>query len=370
MRLHIPYDRQETAQLEALARQCTSLHAFQRPCMAEVRQSTFATNPFMPRELPSDPLFCIGAYRSPVYVIDRVLPSPLQPRGYGRYGDGAVRCSVDSAHFGDSQSGRHSFKGKQAKLFADALETFRRAPEVVNNPVMMLRSVQVSRLHADGGQHVQQLALTFQATDYVFHRATRAVWDSHTTLQEKLALIDGRWCDYPQYSTSFGVHVALITTDGYLVFGRRPSTGLAQSPGQWQCGAIATMMVTDDANPYVTASRAVRQQFDIDVDVADVSLFMIYLKVDTHEPGMAGFVDLRGSALAVSWKDLQMKFSTASISDKRKNCELKAVKLAAPESCVRFIKREWNSMVSSARVVSVTLLQHFFGVAKIAAKFS
>jgi hypothetical protein len=81
----------------------------------------------------------------------------------------------------------------------------------------------------EGDDEEQRIVLKFGQATYVHHRAMRDVWKS---LDEntKTQILPCKTSVHPMFSTSFGLHVAVITADQMFLFTRRAQRGKLHRP--------------------------------------------------------------------------------------------------------------------------------------------
>ena len=150
------------------------------------------------------------------------------------------------------------------------------------------------------------------------------------------------------------------------------------TPGKFTCGAVESASVKDyisvDGEPYVnlvqTAVRGLEEELRVELkgrDIEALCLTTVYLKFDTHEWGMCGFVDLSDPRVAperrLTFSELGSRFTTGP-KDKFEHEEVVAVDFELP-SMVEFVRENFNDFASSGKLVVVKVLQSFFGVAEV-----
>lgn len=96
--------------------------------------------------------------------------------------------------------------------------------EIDNNANIALKSLKTPR---EGEEEEQRVELKFAQATYVHHRAMRDVWKELED-DEKLLVLPCKTSVNPVFSTSFGLHIAVLTADKpkKFVFTRRAKRGM------------------------------------------------------------------------------------------------------------------------------------------------
>lgn len=154
------------------------------------------------------------------------------------------------------------------------------------------------------------------------------------------------------------------------------------TPGKFTCGAVESASVKDyvyvDGNLCVdlvkTAVRGLEEELRVELkgrDLEALCLATVYLKFDTHEWGMCGFVDLSDPRVAperqLTFSELGSRF-TSGPKDKFEHEEVVAVNFELP-AMVEFVRMNFGNFASSGKLVVVKVLQSFFGVAAVERMF-
>lgn len=97
---------------------------------------------------------------------------------------------------------------------------------IENNPTIALKSLVTPR---EGELEKQEILLNFAEGTYVHHRAMRDIWRKLSNA-EKEQLVPSKSQVNQSFSTSFGLHVAVITADDppKFLFCRRANRGKQQ----------------------------------------------------------------------------------------------------------------------------------------------
>ncbi|KAL5006204.1 hypothetical protein ScPMuIL_015010 [Solemya velum] len=256
--------------------------------------------------------------------------------------------------------------------------------QIDNNPNIALKGLTLARPGEDERQYIQ---LQYEQSDYCHHRAMREIWMKELTPQDKNARILCKSEVDKYFSTSFGLHVAVLTNEGEgnvqkFIFAQRAKKPGMSSPGLITCGAVESCSVHDyvqrDGKCYVnlvqTAARGLCEELGLNLTGSDldaITLTTIYLKFDTHEWGMCGFVDLCDERIAaenrISADNLQARF-TSGPKDKFEHQALNIVPFTL-ESMVEFVLANHQSFASSAKLVVIKVMQAFFGWERVQKEF-
>lgn len=253
--------------------------------------------------------------------------------------------------------------------------------KIENNPAIALKSLITSREEKEERQEIQ---LSFGESTYCHHRAIREIW-RNLEEHKKRELVVCKDIVHPVFSTSFGLHVAVLTADKpqKFIFARRANREGMATPGKFTCGAVESASVKDymlkDGDTYVnlmqTAARGLEEELRVELKGSDIEalcLTTVYLKFDTHEWGCCGFVDLSDSRVAperrLTFEQLGSRFTTGP-KDKFEHEEVVAVNFELPRM-VEFVRENYEDFASSAKLVVVKVLQSFFGVAAVERAFN
>ncbi|KAK2552329.1 Serine/threonine-protein kinase CTR1 [Acropora cervicornis] len=255
--------------------------------------------------------------------------------------------------------------------------------KIEDNPAIALKVLITSREEEEERQEIQ---LRFGQTTYCHHRAIREIWrnlEEHT----KRELVVCKNAVHPVFSTSFGLHVAVLTADKpqKFIFARRANREGMATPGKFTCGAVESASVKDyvykgedGAEVFVdliqTAKRGLEEELRVELigdDIKALCLTTVYLKFDTHEWGCCGFVDLSDPRVAperqLTFEQLGSRFTTGP-KDKFEHEEVVAVDFELPRM-VEFVRENYEDFASSAKLVVVKVMQSFFGVGAVERAF-
>ena len=150
--------------------------------------------------------------------------------------------------------------------------------------------------------------------------------------------------------------------------------------GVFICGAVESCskkdFVGDNKLSLIeTAARGLQEELAVELsrDEFDaICLSTLYLKFDTHEWGMCGFVNLKDERIAanhqLSFPEINGRFSGGPAKDKFENEKLVAVDFEL-ETMVSFVREHYSYFASSAKLVVVKVLEAFFGVDNVKRAF-
>ena len=98
--------------------------------------------------------------------------------------------------------------------------------KIEDNPSIALKVLITSRAEEEERQKIH---LRFGQTTYCHHRAVREIW-RNLEEQEKRELVVCKNTVHPVFSTSFGLHVAVLTADKpqKFIFARRANRGMVK----------------------------------------------------------------------------------------------------------------------------------------------
>jgi hypothetical protein len=167
---------------------------------------------------------------------------------------------------------------------------------------------------------------------------------------------------HPVYSTSFGVHVAVITNDCQFIFPQR-SKWTAGARQKYVCGAVEGMDDDDHGDPYHCAARGLLEELAITSDENAIRLIVAYIKADTHEAGMGGYIDLRTATdgRRLTFNEVEQRWRSGLARDAIENKLLTCIPFTLRDMA-DFVLRNQLDMASSAVVVAVSVMQRFFGI--------
>ncbi|XP_071113353.1 uncharacterized protein [Haliotis cracherodii] len=266
--------------------------------------------------------------------------------------------------------------------YNDSLAQFKgkaKRKEIDDNPFVSLKGLTIAR---PGAEEIQHLELRYVQSTYCHHRAMREIWMKELTPTERHVEVPCKAIVHPFYSTSFGLHVAILTNEGpdehqKFIFCRRARRAGVSSPGVLTCGAVESCSINDfvDASEgggkrvdlVKTAARGLHEELGLELtgnDLEAITLNTVYLKFDTHEWGMCGFVDLTDERISgghrISAQNLEARF-LGGAKDKFEHDAIVKIEFKL-DTMVDFVFEKHHEFASSAKLVVVKVLQAFFGV--------
>lgn len=152
------------------------------------------------------------------------------------------------------------------------------------------------------------LYLRFQPTDYYSFLATAlSLWEtvpsenglSETVWERYLAKTDYQK-PVPFMATSFGVNLAVVTSDGYLVIAKRGREGLSHYRDHLQvpvCESVHPVKDLGDDSQidiYRTATRGAREEIGVEVKASEVRFFCLCVDTTWYLYGLTGAIYLEG----------------------------------------------------------------------------
>ena len=156
------------------------------------------------------------------------------------------------------------------------------------------------------------------------------------------------------------------------------------SPKEYTCGAVESVSKKDCfedketnktyVNLLKTASRGLEEELRVELvgdEIDTICLTTVYMKHDTHEWGMCGFVDLSDPRIAperrLTHVQLQSRF-TGGPKDKFEHDLVEAVDFTL-DSMMDFVRRNFMDFASSGKLVVVKVMQSFFGMRRVERAF-
>ena len=371
--------------------ECTNETPEERPTAEDViRKFYHGKNPYL-SEADEGELFSCGFMdKTDIFVADSCtdedasqvgfFESGMRPSGY-QHMDLNCPIQVESSPCRD----RYENWDKEEDYIANYQEFSKQAKAKVidNNPTVALKRLAFAR---PGDDECQRVEMFFKQSEYVHHRAMRKIWMS-LNVQQKQDAIPNKADVNPFFSNTFGLHVAILTNEGpgkpqYFVFPQRAKRAGMSAPGAFTCGAVESASTPDiqgedgsrTVNLVNTAVRGLKEELGLELSGTDteaVCLTTIYLKTDTHEWGLCGFVDLTDDRIQpehrISADNLKDRFSSGP-KDKFEHQTLTFVKFTL-EDMVDFVFENHDNFASSAKLVVVKVLQAFFGWSKVQREF-
>ncbi|CAB3981507.1 serine threonine- kinase drkD [Paramuricea clavata] len=368
--------------LKDLYDSCLRLGSEERPTAAEIINKKFqvhTTNPYTVT-LQTAEFFTFGFLKdTQIVVADSLVDESLvdscgsrRPQGYPSE---CLSCVVEIDK--DECDQCPELLGSELfQTYCQRHDEWRVAEKIENNANIALKGLTTRR---EGEDEEQRVVLKFAQATYAHHRAMRDVWEG---LDEntKTQFLPCKTSVHPVFSTSFGLHVAVITADQIFLFTRRSMKDGIASPGDFTCGAVESCSVKDydetrGDKTYVelikTAARGLNEELGVVLkgkDLDAICLTTVYLKYDKHEWGMCGFVDLSDERIAperrLTYASIQSRFTGASCKDKFEHELIKGVPFEL-DKMADFVRENFHNFASSTKLVVVKVMQSFFGVSEV-----
>ncbi|XP_063401047.1 serine/threonine-protein kinase TAO2-like [Mytilus trossulus] len=265
----------------------------------------------------------------------------------------------------------------------DEFMTMARKKVIDNNPTVALKGLAFAR---PGEEENQLIEFKFKESEYIHHRAMRKIWIDFSN-QQKIEELPSKADVHPYFSNTFGLHVAVLTNEGpgkpqKFLFPRRVQREGMAAPGKFTCGAVESASKPDykihNGETYVdlvnTAARGLKEELGLELSGSDldaICLTTVYLKFDTHEWGLCGFVDLTDERIdakhRISANSLKDIFSTGP-KDKFEHQTLTFIDFDL-KTMVEFVFNNHENFASSAKLVVVKVLQAFYGWQRVQQEF-
>ncbi|XP_019636523.1 PREDICTED: uncharacterized protein LOC109479090 [Branchiostoma belcheri] len=375
-----------TGPLPKIIKSCYDDEPTARPTSEDVVTQYFSVddNPYESEALKAVFFSCGFLQDTKIFVADSLVGEStegfrydgIRPQGYPKE---CLECYVEV-----KEEPNHDVPDDWEDLQYDYTEHYLRFKSdadqkiIDDNPSVALKQLVTDRA---GPEEEQKLELKFVQSTYCHYRAMREIWRSFQE-PEQLELIPCKSVVHPHYSTSFGLHVAILTNEGpdnpqKFIFARRSKREGMHSPGMFTCGAVESCSVKDyivkeNGDTYVsllkTATRGLDEELRVDLRDSDpeaLVLNTVYLKFDNHEWGLCGYVDLTDPRISkgaqLSFDQLRGRFTTGP-KDKFEHEEVVAVDFKLVPM-VEFVRQNYQDFTSSAKLVVVKVMQAFFGVA-------
>ncbi|XP_064617680.1 uncharacterized protein LOC135481863 [Liolophura sinensis] len=390
---------------------CQNLVPSDRPTSAEVMAKYFTgRNPYKDISLESKFFSCGILENTFIFVADSLigerthLPDSVDGVTPPGYDHNSLLCKVETTD-APYRNVPEKWTEQRRELYEDYYDGFVKMAdkkEIDDNPAIALRQLTLARPYTSrkplrpgdmDTEEEQVIELGFMETTYCHHRAMRDVWRGLDE-NERAKEVPSLSVVHPEFSTSFGLHLAVLTNEGpdkppmFIFCQRNTAKGMA-SPGLITCGAVESVSAVDytpeiegdEGTTYRkvslvnTAVRGLWEELGVELtgdDTKAVTLSTIYLKFDNHEWGMCGFVDLRDKRIQedhrINCKALIDTF-TSGPKDKFEHHSIHPVKFEL-ETMADFVQDYSKYFASSAKLVVVKVLQAYFGVSQVEKEFT
>lgn len=387
----LPQQRSEADPLRQLIVHSYDEEPKHRPENATVILQTYFsgdTNPYESGSVDSDFFTCGFLRDTKLFIADSLIQeTDVKDRSYPKgYSEQSLTCEIEAEKQNklpeDVQDWEHySCYLQKIKDFAERT----RKGEIKRNT-----SVALSHLHIPSrtDENNDSLTLKFCVNSYAHHRAMREVWRNEMSLMDKQNEVPCKRKVHPHFSTSFGLHVTVLTADKpqeVLFFQREntgtdPKLGSIPSPGLFTCTmtkGVHKECICDIGGKKVIsllrcAALCLNEELNIKLEPDEykaINLHTIYLKFDNHEWGMCGYLDLADKRISeksrLTSSQIKSRYSSAM---KTKHERLFSVKFD-PEAVAAFIRSNLADMASSTKMVAVKVLKAFYSVSAVEMAF-
>ena len=197
----------------------------------------------------------------------------------------------------------------------------------------------------------------FMATSLQLDKPTIALDGTQTTLRDRFLSSTSFKQPVPLLATSFAVNLAVVTSDNYLLYGKRGSEGVTSYEGTFtvpinECVNPTTDLVAPgEIDLWRTAVRGAREELGIDVPAEDIVLFTLGVDPAYYFYAVTGVAYLRSHTRDY----LLARRSTGQTRDQMELAELYSIKLDGEAAAKIF--RETGPLHRWHPVGAVALLQ-------------
>lgn len=150
------------------------------------------------------------------------------------------------------------------------------------------------------------LLLKFRKTDYYTFLATSLKIDEPVlgsspaeTLRSKYIGLESYRHPNPYFAASFGVNICAVTSDNYVIVGKRSDSGVSHYHGLYAVPIMESVNPEKDRDVnaqldvYETARRGTREELGVEVDRQDVKFFTLQVDVRYYLYGLTGLIMLQ-----------------------------------------------------------------------------
>jgi len=231
-------------------------------------------------------------------------------------------------------------------------------PTFFNGPMVAVQGWSRSRTPVD---ERDMLSLRFLRTDYYTFLSTAMslnesidTEDGPATVRDLHLLSRNYRTPNPHIATSFGVNLALITSDRFAMLGRRGISGLSNYAGRLAVPIGESVhpefdrIQASQIDLYATAIRGAREELNLDVSREEVSYYSLAVDTTWYFYGLTGAVFSRFS------RDDIIARRSIGAKDRWEHSEMTYIGFD-PTSIATYIKREGGpSALTPSSFVSLT----------------
>jgi hypothetical protein len=245
----------------------------------------------------------------------------------------------------------------------------REAGEIFEGPKGYgVKSVRISR-RGSAEEHFLYADLAL-SQGYVHQRAATSVFQNLSPETRTLLTTQPQDHMEPFFSNSFGVLLAVISSDNQLVFARR-SRAVGPNQSKMICGVVEGINVSDfkhgSVSLFAAASRALDEELGVKLEPGAetaIKFNSIVFNQEYHEWNATGVVDLRALGPDYTSGKIIEYRTTAAAKDKFENREL-LFETFEPEAVAGFLLSHEEELVNYARVVTILAMLTCFPHRKI-----
>ena len=212
-----------------------------------------------------------------------------------------------------------------------------------------------------------KMKLIFSKTNYLHHIIMNNVWQKLDEASKWKEIDKYKSSLHPQFATSFGVQVAVITKDNYLVIAKR-SNNNELNKNIFLC-SLTKGSNQEDIDPntqildiFSTAHRGLKLDLGIDVNKKDIRFLTLFSNFEFFHVGFFGYIDMRSNEeYRFTFNEVQEMFKDG-VEDKQKTYELIPVKFELNEMKNFLLENTSNNRIKGAILVGIIhLMIKFFG---------
>ncbi|KAM7448295.1 hypothetical protein ABFA07_003699 [Porites harrisoni] len=376
-----------SGKLRSVIHDCRLEHPKERPTADRLVLDYFNgdMNPYQAEAKSAEFFSCGFLQHTSIFVAESLVDESsegffktgVRPQGF------PAQCLLCKVEEGNEEYNNVPKEWKYERKYREHYGHFRQA--AIDKTIGHLYSIALKSLitSREEEQERQEIQLSFGQTTYCHHRAVREIWRK---LEEpkKRELVVCKNTVHPVFSTSFGLHVAVLTADNpqKFIFTRRSNQEGMASPGKFTCGAVESASVKDyvykDDQAYLdlikTAARGLEEGLGVELKGSDIEalcLTTVYLKFDTHEWACCGYVDLSDPRVSPERRLTSEQIESRFTSGPKRKFKLENLVALDFElsRMVEFVRDNYEDFASSTKLVVVKVLQSFFGVAAVERAF-